>query len=219
MPFRPWGICGEPRRGPGLVGILWDRGHAAHQGSQAARSIQAMPAARRAGQDDRVRASALPPVGSCAVIHTARTTGTCAPSRRPACPASRRTATRSPRWYLACAPREKYSPADPLTRASTRNTLLPTTQAPATASDHAADVTNKQHAPNADSVLSTARTGASCAARRTSTSGAGCRCVAPLSRHDRTFRRRRRRLRLEREVQATISHGIGEVVFRAHPAW
>ena len=51
VPFRPWGFCGEPRRGPGLVGILWGGGHAAQRGSPAARSAWAMPTARRAGQE------------------------------------------------------------------------------------------------------------------------------------------------------------------------
>jgi hypothetical protein len=51
MPFRPWGFCGELRRRPGLVGILWGEDNTAQPGSPATRSTRATPTARRAGQD------------------------------------------------------------------------------------------------------------------------------------------------------------------------
>jgi hypothetical protein len=128
MPFRPWGFSGEPRRRPGLVGILWGRGHAAQRGSPAARSAWATPTARCAGQDlIAVRGSVLPGMPD---IQT-------------------NVSTRSPRCCLARASGEEstHQPL-PLTPGSTRNTSLPPTQAPTTAGDRGGDVTDGQDAPN-----------------------------------------------------------------------
>jgi uncharacterized membrane protein YdfJ with MMPL/SSD domain len=62
MPFRPWGFCGELRRRPGLVGILWGEDTQLNQAPRPP-GVLAAPTARRAGQElIAVRASALPPV-------------------------------------------------------------------------------------------------------------------------------------------------------------
>ena len=114
LTIRPWGLCGELRRGPGLVG------HAAQRGSPAARNARAMPTARCARQDlIAARGSALPGM-----------------------PDIQTNGIRSPRCCLARASREEstHQPL-PLTPASTRNTSLPPTQAPPTAGDRGGDVT------------------------------------------------------------------------------
>jgi hypothetical protein len=107
---------------------------------------------RCAGQDlIAVRGSALPPVPAGSYM-LSRITGTHASCYYTACPASRRTATRSPRCCLARASREEstHQPL-PLTPASIRNTSLPPAQAPTTAGDRGGDVTERHDAPNADS--------------------------------------------------------------------
>jgi hypothetical protein len=153
MPFRPWGFCGERRRRPGLVGILWGEEHAARPGFQIARDTWVTPTARRAGQD-LIGASFSVSASSCRVIMLPRTTGT----RVVSC-----------NLVTALLPppiQEKHSPPIPLTRASTRNTPADP-GIPAIASDHVSDATGGQHAPNADSarlpaVLLVSRTARRC---------------------------------------------------------
>ena len=127
-----WGFCGARTRSSTRF-----PGHQEHLGN-------ANGAARRAGPDRGASFSAA--ASSCGVIMLSWTTGTCASCYRRHARHLDEQQSRSPHF---CPPpiQEKHSPPIPLTPASTRNTPPADPGIPATASDHARDATDGQHAP------------------------------------------------------------------------
>ena len=128
-----WGFCGARTRSSTRL-----PGHQEHPGN-------ANGAARRAGPDRGASFSAA--ASSCGAIMLSRTTGTCASCYRRH---ARHLDEQQPGHRIAAPPpiQEKHSPPIPLTPASTRNTPPADPGIPATASDHARDATDGQHAPN-----------------------------------------------------------------------
>ncbi len=127
-----WGFCGATTRSSTRF-----PGHQEHLGN-------ANGAARRAGPDRGASFSAA--ASSCGATMLSWTTGTCASCYRRHAWHLDEQQSRSPH---CCPPpiQEKHSPPIPLTPASTRNTPPADPGIPATASDHARDATDGQHAP------------------------------------------------------------------------
>lgn len=96
MPFRPWGFCGEPRRGPDLWGFCGGDGTQLNELPRPQPASAQMPNVMSCRQDRGANFSV--DASSCGSWVLSRTTGRHT-GQCPVCPISRRAATRS---LLSC---------------------------------------------------------------------------------------------------------------------